>query len=264
MSIWRYADRVLEIANIKSALAASECPFCRSGLELLREDIHGGSLSPRFNSIEKLWACPICGWWKGHRTSSTSNRDFRRSNEWGAAASLQQLNLKDLSLPIEEVRAYLAAKYEARFDLHPRLLELVVASVFRDHGYLAETTAYSNDGGIDVVLRGKDEERIGVQVKRYRKSIEVEQIRSFAGALLLKGLTKGVFVTTSTFQRGAGEASATAASMGYSIELQDATKFLDSLRIAQREMYESAQDLKREIPREGFVLIAEMDSSLKP
>jgi restriction system protein len=54
------------------------------------------------------------------------------------------------------------------------MFEETVASVFRSLGYDATVTAYSGDGGIDVILH-KGEERIGVQVKRYRNSISVEQ-----------------------------------------------------------------------------------------
>jgi restriction system protein len=72
-----------------------------------------------------------------------------------------------------------------------------------DHGYDAVATSYSGDYGIDAVLKRSDGLEIGVQVKRYRSSIVVEQIRSFFGALVLGGYTRGIFVTTSKFQRGA-------------------------------------------------------------
>lgn len=92
----------------------------------------------------------------------------------------------------------------------------------------ATVTSYSNDGGIDAFLM-KDDETIGVQVKRYGKQIEVEQIRALAGALVLKGLTKGIFVTTSTFRSGAKKAIGEYKYRGYKIELIDADRFLSML-----------------------------------
>ena len=146
-----------------------------------------------------------------------------------------------MSTPISEIRSYLAARYESRFTLHPRLLEETVASVFGNLGYISVATAYSGDDGIDVILR-KADETIGVQVKRYKDNIEVEQIRSLAGALVLNGFTLGMFVTTSAFQRGAPATAAKLETRGYRIELFDAQRFYDALQIAQREMFRSFRD----------------------
>jgi restriction system protein len=122
------------------------------------------------------------------------------------------------------------------------VFEETVASVFRDLGYGARVTAYSGDDGIDVILDGQSDTMIGVQVKRYRNSIQVEQIRSLAGALVLGGLTRGIFVTTSTFQGGADDTAQRLNTRGYQIELMDATRFFDALKIAQRSQYRSKSD----------------------
>jgi len=149
--------------------------------------------------------------------------------------SLKELDLTDISTPLAEVRQYLLAKENSMFDAHPQLFENVVASVFSGLGWNARVTAYSGDDGIDIVLDGPDDKTIGVQVKRYRRErrIEAEQIRSFAGALLLNGHTKGVFVATSPFRKGAQNTARKYADFGYPIELIDAEKLLDALGIAQ-------------------------------
>lgn len=74
-------------------------------------------------------------------------------------------------------------------------------SIVRANQKSAYATAYSNDGGIDVVLEHEGKKH-GVQVKRYKNKISVGEIRAFAGALLLNGLPSGIFVTTSDYQRG--------------------------------------------------------------
>ena len=69
------------------------------------------------------------------------------------------------------------------------------------------TTSPTNDGGIDGII---NEDRLGIdkiaiQAKRYEKSNKVGTplIQSFVGALVGKGLSKGVFITTSSFTKGA-------------------------------------------------------------
>ncbi len=123
----------------------------------------------------------------------------------GAIGCLKELDLTDVSVPLDDVRQYLLAKKDSVYEAHPKLFEDVVCSVFKDFGWDARVTAYSGDDGIDVVLDGHADNTVGVQVKRYKKQnkIEAEQIRSLAGALVVNGHTRGVFVTTSSFRKGA-------------------------------------------------------------
>jgi restriction system protein len=189
-----------------------------------------------------VFVCASCGWWRAEEYVLISHFagtvDFAHR---GLVSSLRHLDLSDISVPIGDVRAYLLARYQSRFQLHPTLMERTVASVFRDHGYEARVTGRSGDDGIDVILE-KDGSQIGVQGKRYKNSIQVEQIRSLAGALVLNGLTKGIFVTTSSFQSGAEGTTQRLIKLGYAIELMDADRFYDALGIAQRTMYKSREE----------------------
>jgi predicted helicase len=146
---------------------------------------------------------------------------------------LLELDSVDLAVPVAEIRNYLTEKYESRFQVHPRLFEEVVASVFKDMGYEASITSYSSDGGIDVILQ-RGFCKIGVQVKRHKNSIKVEQIRSLAGALVLGNLTRGIFVTTSCFQSGVKETLRKYQVRGYKIDLVDAPRFFSALNITRR------------------------------
>lgn len=134
--------------------------------------------------------------------------------------------------PIEDIRCYLAARYESRFSVSPRLFESTVASVFRDQGYLPVVTGYSNDGGIDIILH-RCSHTIGVQVKRHRQRIQVEMIRSLAGALVLHDMTTGIFVTTSDFTMGATRVTSAYSARGIAIELLDAPRFYSALSLVQ-------------------------------
>jgi len=142
------------------------------------------------------------------------------------------------------MRNYMCAKQDSIFDVHPRMLEDIVCSIFKDLGWNARATAYSGDGGIDVILDGQDGNTVGIQVKRYKKErrIEAEQIRSLAGALMQGGHTKGIFVATSNYRTGAKRTAQELTEIGVAIELIDAERFLGMLGIAQQNAFEFNQD----------------------
>jgi restriction system protein len=158
------------------------------------------------------------------------------STTFGAAGCLKALDVSCGEAPIQTIRDFLMGRYESRFEVHPRVLEEVVASVYKDLGYQAVVTNYSGDGGIDVFLRQGDE-TVGVQVKRYKHAIGVSQIRELAGAMLYHDVAKGIFVTTSRFERGAAPTATVFAMRGMPIELVDADRFYAALEIAQAEHY---------------------------
>lgn len=84
------------------------------------------------------------------------------------------------------------------------LLKMGYGEFREDAGF---RTKSSNDEGIDGIINqdklGLD--KIGVQAKRYDSSQKIGRplLQSFAGALLGKGLNKGVFITTSSFTNNA-------------------------------------------------------------
>lgn len=233
------------------------CLFCSSQMRLLAGDCRIVPLRTgewdRQGFYEKL--CEMCGWWlwsdfTHHMVEKGNHPAF--TTRHGAVGSLKEFALADQSLPIDAVRSYLAAKYDARFEVNPLILEDVVASVYRDIGYEARVTARSGDGGIDVVLDGPDGTTIAIQVKRHRATIGVEPIRSFAGALFLAGFAKGSFVTTSTFTAGAEEAANESAARGKPIELVDAKRFFEALGIAQRNVFSAVERLPEFATAHGF------------
>jgi restriction system protein len=156
---------------------------------------------------------------------------------------LRHLNLADLSVPTDELRAYLLARYGDRFDVHPRKYEEIVGGVFSDFGFRVRVTSFSGDEGIDIlVLDGDDDATVGVQVKRYKGKISAEQIRSFVGALVLQGLTTGIYVTTSSYEKGAHRTVAAAEQLGVGVTLLDAMTFYEALKITTRSTHWDVQD----------------------
>jgi restriction system protein len=235
--MWEYgeAGRLLTISSVYS----DDCIFCRTLLLRLPAQSFEAGVKRLF---VQLAICPHCGWWSVFRVHQNEYERTAGMAESlsGTIGCLKELDLNDISAPLDEVRQYLLAKKESVFDCNPKLFEDVVCSMFKDLGWNARATAYVGDRGIDVILDGPDGSTIGVQVKRYKKArrIEAEQIRSLAGALLQNGHTKGIFITTSEYRKGAREAAREFTSIGYPIELIDAERFLAALGIAQHNSFE--------------------------
>lgn len=97
----------------------------------------------------------------------------------------------------------------------PREFEKLVVTLLQQMGYggevkaAAEVTKYSNDKGIDGIIKEDvlGLGRIHIQAKRYaRKStIGREEIQKFVGALAVAQSNKGIFITTSSYSSGAVE-----------------------------------------------------------
>jgi len=104
----------------------SVCLYCKTELRRDREEEEKAVVYDEMNfgfsdkfttrSFAMIGVCPICGWWKYTHTTDIGGRgkysyDVR-------AAVLKKLDDYD-SLPLDEIRKYLIARYEWRFDIHP-------------------------------------------------------------------------------------------------------------------------------------------------
>jgi restriction system protein len=207
--------------------------------------------------------CKMCGWGVLEKRVLLSAKKWQVwEHIYSVSGKLRNLDLTDISLPVSEIRRYLSARYEERFCLNPKKLEEIVASVFADLGYQSIVTSYSNDGGIDVILSGRGRERIGVQVKRYKGKVSVEQIRSFLGALVVNNYTKGIFVTTSQFQRGVYKLADKCRDSYMSIDLMDADQLFKTLEIAQLKSFRDDYPLSEfsDIPKVHMVTTLHLNS----
>lgn len=97
----------------------------------------------------------------------------------------------------------------------PREFEKIVVVLLQKMGYgeevqdSGEVTQQSNDHGIDGIVKEDvlGFGRIYIQAKRYKRenSIGRDDLNKFVGALAVAQSNKGVFITTSTFTKGAQE-----------------------------------------------------------
>ena len=116
-------------------------------------------------------------------------------------------------------------------DVDPYRFEQIVIDVLFAMGYggsreeAAAVTQKSNDGGIDGVI---NEDRLGldviyVQAKRWQNTVGRVEIQSFVGALAGKQASKGVFITTSDFSKGAIE---------FAVAVQQKVILIEGVRLA--------------------------------
>ena len=105
---------------------------------------------------------------------------------------------------------------DAMLNGSPKFFEWIVVDLLVRMGYggsreeAARVVGKAGDEGIDGVI---DEDRLGldsiyVQAKKWKNTVERPDIQQFAGALQGHRATKGVFITTSSFSRGAIEYAA--------------------------------------------------------
>lgn len=129
--MWEYekAKRLLTIESVYS----DNCIFCETPLLNIPAESFEAGIKRLF---VQLSICPHCGWWsvfRVHQNEYERTAGIAESYS-GTIGCLKELDLKDISAPLDEVRQYLIAKKESVFDAHPKLFEDVVCSMFKDLG----------------------------------------------------------------------------------------------------------------------------------
>jgi restriction system protein len=202
MRIWTYRD--VDINALSTC--PNKCEYCAQDLNALPLRKGPQHVSWKREEMYSVSVCSQCGWWVLTRESSHSNELGWGNETRRAAGALLELDGSDIEAPTAELCRHLVKSYGDRFDVHPKKYESIVGAVFRGAGFEVRATAYSGD--------------------------------AFVGALVLAGVTRGIFVTTSEYRRGAIGAAADADRVGTSVELWDAREFYDRLSLSTRAAYE--------------------------
>ena len=107
----------------------------------------------------------------------------------------------------------------------PDRFERLVVRLLVRMGYgQGETVGRSGDGGIDGIINqdALGLEKVYVQAKHYPNgSVGEPEIRNFAGSLIARGATKGVFITTGRFSETARQTAENVSRRSESIRLVD-------------------------------------------
>lgn len=131
--MWLYRDSVNDQGAVRDTFASKHCLFCQEDLYPLRSD--SADLEGRHSTTLEVKACARCGWWIILKTAVEQEPSSVQMWTSASIGELRELDLHDDTAPLEEVRSYLVARYELRFDIDPILFERLVASVYGDLGY---------------------------------------------------------------------------------------------------------------------------------
>ena len=166
------------------------------------------------------------------------NTKAKKREEAGSAAT--EAPLETTSTPYERIETAFAELRETLVvDLQSQLakvdpfrFEQVVLDLLVAMGYggsvkeAAAVTRKTGDEGIDGVI---NEDRLGldviyIQAKRWKGNVGRQEIQNFVGALAGKKASKGVFITTSSFNDNA---------VDYATSLQQKVILIDGRRLAE-------------------------------
>jgi restriction endonuclease len=108
-----------------------------------------------------------------------------------------------VSPPWEEVCKYLSQKPEYLHELNPRKFEMLVAEIFKSHGWDVDLTAQTRDGGYDIIAVKRvipTKMRVLVEAKRWspNRTVGVQVVRSLYGLRAVHSFSQ-VVLATSTY-----------------------------------------------------------------
>jgi len=139
-----------------------------------------------------------CGWWSVHSNDLKEPDDLTSTTL--TVGILRRFPLDSLDVSLTALRHYLAQNPDAVDYLHPTKMEHLVGDLFQDFypGCEVVHCGRTNDGGFDLFVVMSDVIR-GIQVKRRVRTDKgegVKAIREFLGAMLVAGISGGIYVTT--------------------------------------------------------------------
>jgi restriction system protein len=147
-----------------------------------------------------------------YRSLDTIGKDIIRTlgyaDESPVYRPASNIIVRDIS---DEVLSHVQKHPEVLYVASPRTLEEICASIFRNHGFSADLTPPTKDGGYDIIavkhnkLTGS--EVYLVECKRYapHRKVTLGVVRGLYGIVCSEDATKGIIITTSSFTRGAQE-----------------------------------------------------------
>ncbi len=140
---------------------------------------------------------------KANNSVEESNQELPDTPDEQLQQAYQSLNQSLAEEVLESVK-----------QVSPQAFEQLVVDLMIAMGYggarkeAGQATKLTGDGGIDGII---NEDKLGLdsiylQAKRWENTVHKPEIDKFIGALTIKGASKGVFITTSCFSKGAIEA----------------------------------------------------------
>lgn len=177
------------------------CPYCQNRLVQLEPEAL--NLGPEKSVVEPTF-CSNCGWWAVYSTYDDESHVWATRSQ--SLAELVRYDISGLEIPTNLLIDYIAHHGDDVYTVHPRKIEMIVESIFKEHlNCRVELTKATRDGGKDLICFDADDSKFIVEVKRYGRDsrIGIGIIQRFAGVMLTENVSKGVVVTTSSFTKDA-------------------------------------------------------------
>ncbi len=163
----------------------------------------------------------------------SSSKGLKPGSQSLPEAATEQTPLEAIETAYETVRGGLVSELiEQVMQCSPEFFERLVVDLLVRMGYggtrkdAGRAVGKSGDEGIDGII---NEDRLGLEVvyiraKRWTDTVSRPELQKFVGALHGQNARKGVFITTSSFSKGA---------VDYARGLQDKVVLVDGEMLAQ-------------------------------
>ena len=117
--------------------------------------------------------------------------------------------IKWIPLISEELIARIREHPKTLYQMHPRMFEELIATIFDKFGFVVELTQQTRDGGYDIlaIRNTRTSEKYLIECKRYNpdNKVDVKIVRQLGGVVDRDQAFKGIIVTSSSFTKSARE-----------------------------------------------------------
>ncbi len=140
---------------------------------------------------------------KIERIKLAEKRFNEKLYEWERQENKRIKRQEEINREIQQKKQEeLRRKKDFWFNLSGYQFEEEIANLYRNRGYKASVTSYSGDGGVDVVLFDKSNNKIFVQCKNHKNPISPATIRELYGVMMANGVSKGILIGSGGFTKG--------------------------------------------------------------
>lgn len=184
----------------------SHCPFCKKQMKRIHDSSrqHLDREVGSFKETVTFYYCTECGYWTIKNSSNRVRYIDDEISKYTQSESVRRAILNKFEIgsnlvPLDILKSEINKRPEIMYEIAWRKMEDLVQQVFKDFFSCdVKHCGKSHDGGVDLLILDYDNPII-VQVKRHKNpnyTEPVDVVRELLGTMLIKGSTRGIFVTT--------------------------------------------------------------------
>jgi hypothetical protein len=186
-----------------------------------------------------VYTCPSCSWWQLYIHDNDDRLCGGGGDMWLHKAVLRKYDIQDIHAPTLELEKYILKNREKIYDIHPRKMEELVASVFKEYFNCdVEYCGGMYDKGIDLLIIQNDNP-FPVQIRKRTQANSIESVsvvREMLGIMFRDQFKRGAVVSTAShFSEQALKEANEVVNKGLleKFELIDVKRFIDMLELAK-------------------------------